>query len=157
MKLKVSPAGGARIISTVKPHFKIYGARGVPKGRVEAQTRGWRRTPWRPHSRIIREEPIITEMMLPNALKAIRKFSARGAFLKPKTAVKKREAASCLEVSSEALGTVTKSAYHQVMCSMEVPTSCKVRNVTEDIEDSNHKEGCRCSPFESSDGVLLKY
>ncbi len=40
IKLNASPAGGARIIKTVKAHFKAYGARGVPNGRVDAHTFG---------------------------------------------------------------------------------------------------------------------
>jgi hypothetical protein len=47
----------------------------------------------------------MTEIMFPNALRAIRKFSARDDFWDPKTELKKREAASCLEVFREALGT----------------------------------------------------
>ena len=45
LKLKASPAGGARIMSTVKAHLTAYGPRGVPSGRVEAQKRGHGRTP----------------------------------------------------------------------------------------------------------------
>lgn len=105
MKLNASPAGGATIMRTVKPHFKPYAARGVPNGRVEPQTLGQGRTPWRPHSRMIREDPMMTEMMLPNALSAIKKLSALEACLLPKTAVKNREATSCFELAMDFFGT----------------------------------------------------
>lgn len=105
MKLKASPAGGATIMRTVKPHFRPYAARGVPNGRVEPQTRGQGRTPWRPHSRMMRDEPMTTEMMFPNALRAIKKLSALEACLLPKTAVKNREATSCFELAMDFLGT----------------------------------------------------
>jgi hypothetical protein len=49
---------------------------------------------------------MITEAMLPNAERAMRKFSARDECLEPKTALKKSEAASCAEVLREALGTM---------------------------------------------------
>ena len=32
-------------MSNVNPHLRMYGARGVPKGRVEAQIRGYGNTP----------------------------------------------------------------------------------------------------------------
>lgn len=48
---------------------------------------------------------MMTEIMFPKALRAMRKFRAREEFWDPKTEVKKREAASCLEVFREALGT----------------------------------------------------
>lgn len=90
----------------VKPHFNPYAASGVPKGLVDPQARGQGRTPWRPHSRITLDEPMITEMMFPKAERAMRKLSALEEFLEPKTAEKNREAASCLDFRREALGTL---------------------------------------------------
>jgi hypothetical protein len=55
-----------------------------------------------------REDPMMTEMMFPNAERAMRKLRARDEFLEPKTEAKKREAASCLEVLREDLGTAAK-------------------------------------------------
>jgi hypothetical protein len=55
---------------------------------------------------MIREEPMMTEMMFPKALRAIKKFSARDDFWEPKTAVKKREATSCFEPAMDFFGTV---------------------------------------------------
>lgn len=110
MKLKASPAGGARIIRRVKAHFKAYAAMGVLNGLVDAQARGYGRTPCRPHSRMTLEDPMITEAMFPNAESAMRKLRARDECLEPKTALKKSEAASCLEVLREALGTVWKDS-----------------------------------------------
>lgn len=40
MKLKASPAGGARIMPKVESHFTRYGPAGVLKGLVDAQNRG---------------------------------------------------------------------------------------------------------------------
>lgn len=45
LKLNASPAGGARIIMTVRAHLTRYGPAGVPNGLVEAQNRGNGRTP----------------------------------------------------------------------------------------------------------------
>ena len=45
LKLKASPAGGARIMRTVIAHLTRYGPNGVPKGRVDAQKGGKGRTP----------------------------------------------------------------------------------------------------------------
>ena len=44
-KLNASPAGGARIINIVNPHWNTYGPRGVAKGRVEDQNFGHGNTP----------------------------------------------------------------------------------------------------------------
>lgn len=49
---------------------------------------------------------MITEMIFPKAERAMRKFSAFEEFLEPKTAEKKREAASCFDFKSDALGTL---------------------------------------------------
>ena len=68
-------------MSSVKPHFRAYGARGVPNGLVDAQTRGYGRTPCRPHSRMILEDPMITEMMFPKAERAMRKLKSAGGAL----------------------------------------------------------------------------
>lgn len=59
----------------------------------------------RPDSRITRDKPMITAMMFPNALRAIRKFSPRTWLLVPKTFVKKRLAAVRPDDSSSSLGT----------------------------------------------------
>jgi len=48
---------------------------------------------------------MMTEMMFPKALKAMRTLRALDALAVPKTAWKKREAARSLEVLREALGT----------------------------------------------------
>lgn len=77
----------------------------MPNGRVDAQIRGKGRTPCLPHSRMIREDPMMTEMIFPNALSAMRKLSALDEFLEPKTAVKKRDATSCLALAMDFLGT----------------------------------------------------
>lgn len=45
LKLKASPAGGARIITIVNAHFKAYGPKGVPNGFVEVQKLVHGRTP----------------------------------------------------------------------------------------------------------------
>jgi len=48
---------------------------------------------------------MMTETMFPKALRAMRKLRALDEFPAPNTEEKKREAASWLEVLSEALGT----------------------------------------------------
>lgn len=45
LKLKASPAGGARIITIVNAHFKTYGPKGVPNGFVDVQKLVHGRTP----------------------------------------------------------------------------------------------------------------
>ena len=102
-------------MSKVKPHFKMYGAVGVPKGLVDAHTFGHGSTPCLPHSRMTREEPMITEIIFPKAERAMRKLRALEDFFEPKTALKKRDAASCLEVFNDALGTAAKYATLQSM------------------------------------------
>jgi hypothetical protein len=57
---------------------------------------------------MMREEPMMTDMMFPNAERAMRKFRVLEECAEPKTALKKREAASCFEVFREALGTAAK-------------------------------------------------
>lgn len=89
----------------VNPHLSIYGARGVPNGLVDAQIRGYGSTPWRPHSRMMRDDPMITDTMFPHAESAIKKFKAREALTDPKTAEKNDEAASCFDPNSSAFGT----------------------------------------------------
>lgn len=123
MKLKASPAGGARIMRIVSAHLTKYGPSGVPKGRVEAQKRGKGSTPcllsrklicqhthqsnWAtpdsslvlkthlPHSLISLDEPINTAIKFPNELNAIKKFNPLTAPLDPNTLVKNRLAAIC--------------------------------------------------------------
>lgn len=120
LKLKASPAGGARIIRIVRDHLTKYGPSGVPNGLVDAQNRGQGRTPclvlevsemptvvsyckgmtYRPHSRIMRDVPINTEMRLPKELRAIRKFKPLTALPEPKTLVKNRLAEICAAAAS---------------------------------------------------------
>ena len=59
---------------------------------------------------MMREEPIMTETMLLKALRTIRKLSAFEELPAPKTALKKRDAASCLEVRRDTFGTAAKYA-----------------------------------------------
>ena len=105
LKLKASPAGGAKIIRKVRIHLTKYGPKGVPNGRVDAQKRGYGSTPCLPHSRINLDVPRSTAMRLPNELKAIRKLRPRTPLPGPKTLVKKRLAATWVEASRSALGT----------------------------------------------------
>jgi hypothetical protein len=154
MKLNASPAGGAKIIRMVKNHFNTYGTRGVPNGLVDPQTRGQGRTPWRPHSRITRDEPMIVEVMFPNAERAIRKLRALEEFLEPKTAEKKRDAASCLDVLSEAFGTFgCVNGFMGV--GVRYLTSRKVRDVAEKIKSCDDQERDRTGLFQYFDGVLM--
>jgi hypothetical protein len=59
----------------------------VPKGLVEDQKLVNGKTPCLPHSRTIREAPKVEEVMFPNALSAIRKFSPLTRLLSPRTLV----------------------------------------------------------------------
>lgn len=54
---------------------------------------------------MIRDEPMIVDVRLPYADKAMRKFSALEEFLEPNTAWKNKEAASWVDCLSWALGT----------------------------------------------------
>ena len=81
--------------------------------------------------------------------------------MEPKTAVKKSEAASCLEVLREALGTRWWSVNNQKLPwwngEFRRPTSSKVGNVTQYVENSNHKKRNRCCSFECFDGGSMKW
>lgn len=97
LKLNASPAGGAMIMITVRAHFKKYGPKGVPNGRVEVQNLVKGRTPCLPHSRSTLDCPINTAIRFPNALRQMRKFNALDAPLPPKTFWKKILAAAALD------------------------------------------------------------
>jgi hypothetical protein len=115
--LNASPAGGARIISTVKLHFTKYGPSGVPNGLVEVQNEVKGKTPCLyssnglarlpeytpqfttnlPHSLSIRDCPISTAKRFPKALMQIRKFNAEAALPVPNTFSKKTPAATTFD------------------------------------------------------------
>jgi hypothetical protein len=57
---------------------------------------------------MIRDDPMMTDKMFPHAERAMRKFKAREALAVPNTAVKNREAASCLEVNKSDFGTIAR-------------------------------------------------
>lgn len=104
MKLKASPAGGAKIMSTVMAHLSRYGPSGVPKGRVDTQNGVQGSTPCRPISRITRDCPMSTASRFPKALMTTRKLRPRAARV-PKMALKKSEATVCSELRIASAGT----------------------------------------------------
>lgn len=64
----------------------------------------------------MRDDPMMTDIMFPNAERAIRKFKAREALADPKTAAKNDEAASCFDTNSSAFGTTQNMSVLLAWC-----------------------------------------
>lgn len=136
------------------------GPKGVPKGLVETQNLVKGRTPCRPHSRILRDRPMMTAIMLPNEESAMRKLRPRTAPLSPKTALKKRLAAVRPEFSRSSLGTVTEvvnlDVQHKLLGGNYVLTCSEKGNVGKHVQDVDGSQGGSSVDLERSHRVLSR-
>jgi hypothetical protein len=105
----------------------------------------WTALTYRPHSRIIREVPINTEMRLPKELRAIKKFNPFTALPEPNTFVKNRPAEICAAAASWAFGTVDGVSQRRrsthVLMSLTSSEVCQVGKYVEERNNSQRNVG----------------
>lgn len=157
LKLKASPAGGAKIIMIVRSHLTKYGPRGVPSGFVEAQNRGQGRTPCRPHSRMTRDWPRSTARRLPKELRATKKLRPLTALPVPNTFSRNKLAAICFAAARSSFGTIWVLAARKergdyggggkLAC-------CEVSNVRKNVQRRHNSERNEAVPSNLFDRIL---
>ena len=99
---------------------------------------------------------MMTEMILPKALMAMRTLSALVEFFDPNTELKKSDAASSLEALRDPFGTNDFSLALPKVRIDESSTCCKVCYVAKNVKYSNDDKGSWASFFKDFNGVLLR-